>query len=124
MQNPFKKETAYIRLFENKVEVRYLGQTVTRTAHQNFSNERLLIAFVTVAETFIKQILNEIQGTKLLPPTLVVLLQPMEKIEGGIAEVERMVFQDLAMQIGGKYCFIHPTPEVLTNTEVRRITKT
>lgn len=124
ISNPFKKEVVYIRLFENKVELRYLDQTITRTADKNFSNERLLLAATTIAEAFIKKILAEIQGTRLIPSTLVVLLQPMEKIEGGIAEVERMILRDLAMQIGGKYCFIHETQELLTDEQVRELTRT
>lgn len=126
MQNPFKKETVYIRLFENKIELHYLssGQIITRTAVQPFSNERLLIASFNNAEALIREILTEIQGKKLLTSPLIVLLQPMEKIEGGISEVEKMVFQDLAMHIGGKYYFLHETQELLTDAEVRRITKT
>ncbi len=126
MLNPFKKQTIYIRLFENKVELRYLSknQTITRIAENKFSNERLLIASFNNAEALIREILTEIQGKRLLTPLLVVLLQPMEKIEGGISEVEKRVFQDLAMQVGGKYYFLHETPELLSDSQVREITRT
>ena len=70
MQNPFKKKTVYIRLFENKVELRYLDkdQTITRIADKKFSNERLLIASFNNAEALIREILTEIQGNKLFTP--------------------------------------------------------
>jgi len=125
MINPFKKETIYIRLFENKIQLRHLdsGQTINRTCSDKFSSERLLVASCSIAIKFIRDVLSEVQKDKLLKSSLVVLIQPMEKIEGGVSEVERMVFNDLIEQIGGKYAFVHDTQENLTDDEVRKITK-
>lgn len=125
MINPFKKETIYIRLFENKVELRHLekDQNITRTSHDKFSNERLLVATVSVAIKFIKEILFEIKGDQLIKPRLVVLIQPMEKVEGGVSEVEKMILRDLIGQIGGNYAFIQETKGKLSDNDIRKITR-
>lgn len=125
MLNPFKKETIYIRLFENKVELRHLekDQNITRTSHDKFSNERLLVATVSVAIKFIKEILFEIKGDQLIKPRLVVLIQPMEKMEGGASEVEKMILRDLIEQIGGNYVFIQETKGKLSDNDIRKITR-
>ncbi|PHR47041.1 MAG: hypothetical protein COA32_08955 [Fluviicola sp.] len=125
MLNPFKKEIIYIRLFENKVELRHLekDQNITRTSHDKFSNERLLVATVSVAIKFIKEILFEIKGDQLIKPRLVVLIQPMEKVEGGVSEVEKMILRDLIEQIGGNYAFIQDTKGKLSDNDIRKITR-
>lgn len=124
MINPFKKETIYIRRFENKVELRHLekDQNITRTSHDKFSSDRLLLATVSVAIKFIKEVLFEIRGEQVIKPRLVVLIQPMEKVEGGVSEVEKMILNDLIEQIGGSYAFIHQTKEQLTDGNIRQIT--
>lgn len=123
MINLFKKHTVYIRLYENKVDLRYLekDQSITRISFEKFSNDRLLIASVSTAAIFIRDILGEIQGKKMFKTSLVVILQPMEKIEGGISEVEKMIFNDLVLLIGGRICIIHPTQELLTDLKILQI---
>lgn len=126
MLNPFKKETVYIRLYVNKIELRHLDedQNISRSCSNHFSNERLLIANVSNAIKFIKELLTEIHNERLIKSALVVLIQPMEKIEGGLSEVEKMIFNDLVEQIGGRYSFIHETQEKLSDKEVRTLTRT
>lgn len=126
MINPFKKEVIYIKLFENKIDLKHIetGRTYKRESLQKFSNERLLIAKPSVAIAFIREVLKEVFAKSLIDPKLTVLLQPMEKIEGGISETEMMIFNDLVQQIGGKYAFIHPTQEDLSDEKVLQITKT
>ncbi len=72
---------------------------------------------------FISEILKEVRKETLFPALLVVLIQPMEKVEGGISEVEQMIFRDLILQIGGRVAFIHPKLNHLTDEEVRLIVK-
>lgn len=125
MINPFKKEVIYIKLFENKIDLKHIetGTTYNRESLQKFSNERLLIAKPSVAIAFIREVLKEVFAKSLIDPKLAVLLQPMEKIEGGISETEMMIFNDLVQQIGGKYAYIHTTQEDLTDERVQQITK-
>jgi hypothetical protein len=125
MLNPFKKETIYIRLFENNVELRHLEKdlNITRTSHDKFSSDRLLLATISVAIKFIKEILYEIKGDQLIKPRLVVLIQPMEKVEGGVSEVEKMILRDLIGQIGGNYAFIQDTKGELSDNDIRKITR-
>ena len=54
---------------------------------------------------------------------LVVLIQPIEKIEGRVSEVEKMILNDLALKIGGRYCSLHLTQELLSDEQVRQLTK-
>jgi len=125
LTNSFKKEIVYIRVFENKIELRHLdsGRTVVRNSKEPFSNDRLLIANITNATNFISEILKEVRKETFFPALLVVLIQPMEKVDGGISEVEQMIFRDLILQIGGRVAFIHPKLNHLTDEEVRLIVK-
>ena len=52
-----------------------------------------------------------------------VLIQPMEKLEGGISSVERCSYNDLAMHIGAKYVFIIDTQEILDDLRVKELTR-
>lgn len=125
LTNPFKKEIIYIRVFENKIELRHLdnGKTVVRNSKEPFSNDRLLVASLGISIGFIKEMILEVRKKSLFPARLAVLIQPMEKIEGGISEVEQMIFRDLILQIGGRFAYIHPKQNYLTDEEVRTIVK-
>ncbi len=120
-----KKEVIYLRIFTNKIEIRNLDKqfTITKNSFENFSNERLLVASFSILEKFIRDTLDEFYENKnrLFKKPLIVLIQAMEKVEGGISEVERMVFNDLAEQIGGSEVYIYDTFELLNDSEVLKV---
>lgn len=112
----------YIRLYENRAIIRDVNTQVSidRISVEPFSNSRLLLADFTNAEKFIREILNEIHGKKMFQKTLAVLIQPMEKTEGGLSQVEIVSFNDLAMQIGGKYVKIEENKIKIEDDAIKR----
>ena len=121
----FKTHTLYIRLLTNKVTIRSIEKDITieREAVNPFSNQRMVLADFLNAEEFIRQIINEMYNHKRYIPSFKVIIQPIEKIEGGISPVEERSFNDLAMHIGAKYVFIHRTKEILDDSRVKEIVK-
>ncbi len=119
----FKLNTIYIRLYTDKVILRHLEKeiTINRTAVNKFSNPRMLLADFRNAQALIRDILDEIYSRKRITPSFKVLLQPMEKLEGGISSVERCSYNDLAMHIGAKYVYIHETQEILDDSLVKEL---
>jgi hypothetical protein len=116
----FKTETIYLRIFTNRVEVRSLEKdhTISRTAITPFSSERLLVAQYSAAVALIQEILEEMSGGKRLKAQLNVLIQPMEKTEGGLSEVEERALQDLGEHAGGKQVVIHLSQAMLSDTQI------
>jgi hypothetical protein len=121
----FKSHTIHIRLYTDKVIIRQLEKDVTieRTSDVPFSNARMVLANFKSADIFIRGILDEIYAGQRLAPSIKILIQPMEKLEGGISQVEDRSFSDLGMQLGGKSVFIHSTQEDLDDAGIKELTK-
>ncbi len=94
-----------------------------KTSINKFSNPRMLVADFRNAEAFIRDILDEIYNHKKLTPSLKVLIQPMEKLDGGLSSVEKRSYNDLILHIGGRYAFIHETQETLDDSRVKELTQ-
>ncbi len=114
------RDYAYIRLYENRVVIKNpkTNDSVEKKALLPFSSSRLLLADFIVAENLIREILPEIYEKKLISKPLAVLFQPMEKTEGGLSRVEKASFNDLAVQIGGRFAKIEEDKRELSNQEV------
>lgn len=115
----------YIKLYENRVIIRDVNTKVTvdRKSLEPFSNSRLLLADFTIAEKFIREILVELHGKRMFKKALAVLIQPMEKTEGGLSQVEKVSFNDLALHIGGKYVKIEENTWNLDDDSVKHYFK-
>jgi rod shape-determining protein MreB len=115
----------YIKLYENRVIIRDVNTQVNidRKSLEPFSNSRLLLADFTIAEKFIREILNELYGKRMFQKALAVLIQPMEKTEGGLSQVEKVSFNDLVMHIGGKYVKIEENKLNIDDVSVKQYFK-
>jgi rod shape-determining protein MreB len=120
-----KTHTIHIRLYTDRVVLRYVDRDVTldKKSIEKFSNSRMVLANFRNAESHIRFMLDEISEGKKFRSPIRVLIQPMEKVEDGISQVEEVSFNDLALQIGAKYAFIHRTQEVLDDQRIRELTK-
>jgi hypothetical protein len=95
----------YIKLYTDKVEITGLdtGTSISRVASDKFSNPRLVVASFYNAEQLIRSVLRELLETKsFLQPSLSIVMQQMEKLEGGLSDIERRALLDLGEQIGGR----------------------
>lgn len=117
-----KKQTLYLRIFTNRVELKHLdtGQTINRSSHEKFSSERQVLANFEVALDFLQSLISEIYMGSFLKPSFKILIQVMEKTEGGLSLVEKRAFQDLAEMVNGKQIRFYEGKEMLSDEEVKR----
>lgn len=97
----FKKTSIYLKVFENYVIAENIdtGECVEKHSSNSFSHPRVLIGNFTEADLIIKSALSEVKSTGFLK-VMYVLIQPMEKNEGGLTQIENRVLQELAIGAG------------------------
>lgn len=105
MINLFRPIPFYIKLYTDKVNIIRLDKetSVTRLASEKYSNPRLVVANFYHAEQLIRSVLKELLVTNsFLQPSLNIVIQQMEKLEGGLSDIERRALLDLGEHVGGR----------------------
>ena len=92
----------YIRIYENIIHIRNINdrKEIELSATSPFSTERLLIGNFTVAQSLLRKGLKIITGKQFYAPFIVI--HPIEKIDGGLSQVEERVLKDLAIIAGAQ----------------------
>jgi MreB/Mbl protein len=109
MINIFRKIPVYIKVYNDKIEATDLvtENTISLLATSKFSTIRIVIADFNNAETLLRQAFYELGlSRKYFSPRLKVLMQIMEKLEGGLSDLERRGLRDLAEQAGAIEVYI------------------
>ncbi len=75
-----------------------------------FSHPRMLLADVIAAQKLLKFIFNKMKSSWLFSP--VVIIHPMEKVEGDLTYIERTGFRSLAKNAGAKEVYTYVGDEV------------
>ena len=75
------------------------ARSVQRTANPAFSHQRMLVGNFTAAQLCLQAALSEARGSGFALTTSVVI-HPLEKIDGGLTEVEERLFHELARGAG------------------------
>ncbi|MBR9861463.1 hypothetical protein GYB22_12115 [bacterium] len=117
MINPFKIIPVYIQLFENKAVITRLDtrEKIYSNSGLKFSNERLIIADFLNAEKTLKETLKRlIPNSFAIFPHLKVVIQQMEKTEGGLSSVEKRVLKEVCERNGAKYAITVEGNEALS----------
>ena len=74
------------------------GTSVERTAQPSFSHQRSLVGDFTIAQALLKELVAEAkQGFSLKTE---ILIHPMERVEGGLTQIEERVFRELCAGAG------------------------
>ena len=93
------RSTFYVQVRPDRLIVRKVGgQSFDRMAPRPFSHPRTLLGNVMNAEFFLKSLVAEIGGGLLLKPAM--LIHPLERIDGGLTQIEERAFQELAVGAG------------------------
>ena len=94
--------TIYIKIYENSVHIRNIDdrKEIELSGASPFSTERLLIGEFTVAQALLAKGLKIVMGKKFFPP--IILMHPIEKIDGGLSQVEERVLKELAIVAGAQ----------------------
>ncbi|HEY9082397.1 MAG TPA: hypothetical protein VIN73_03630 [Vicingaceae bacterium] len=124
MFNFKKRKTLYIRLYTNIVFIRDVEskKELKKEAIKPFSSSRLLFADYEQGEEFLIQTIKELfEGEPV--SSFNILIQPMEKIEGGLSSVENRALMDVAEHIGGRNIVIYDKTNLLSDNMVLEMVK-
>ncbi|WP_193755545.1 rod shape-determining protein [Psychromonas sp. psych-6C06] len=98
------------------------GQVNRLTSAQNikllrpFEHPRILIADFPVAEQLLKYAIDKSTKGRFATASPLIIIHPMEKLEGGITQVEQRAFEELALGAGARDCLVHQgTPLILSD---------
>lgn len=98
--------TLYLRIACNHLHLLHVesGRDLHLQAEPPFSNARLLVADFTVAERLLKQAVKTLVPTRFLRLSLAprLLIQPMERLEGGLSMVEARILTELGLGSGAR----------------------
>ena len=101
--------TLYVQVRKNRFRLRHIEGKQERevSAQTPFTTTRLLVGQYQAAETLLKQAMRAIGSGGLFRVSPVVVIQPMELVEGGLSEVEERVYRELARGAGARQVFVH-----------------
>ena len=110
----------YVRVFTDRFALRniHTGKTVSVAAVKPFTTTRLLVGQFTEAERVLKQGMKQLQEGRWLSFNPVLLIQPMEKTEGGLSQVEERVLHERSLSAGARRAVVWVGPE-LSDQQVR-----
>jgi rod shape-determining protein MreB len=87
-----------------------------------FSHPRALLNDFFVAEKLLQHIFHLLLGKKITSPAPLVVIQPMEKIEGGLTMIERKAFTEMALGAGAREVALHQGSELsVLNMDFKKI---
>lgn len=87
-----------------------------------FSHPRLLVANFQQAERVIKILVTKLCRKKLFSPSPRIVFQPMEKLEGGITDIEMRVYRELCLGAGAREVVIYlGSPVLISNMKFDEI---
>ncbi len=94
----------YVRVTRNRFLVRdiFARTEVEARPTQAFSSERLLVGDFVVAEALLKSTISKLASSSLFAVSPVVVIHPMELLEGGLSQVEERAIRELAAGAGAR----------------------
>ncbi|MAX82252.1 MAG: hypothetical protein CL843_19000 [Crocinitomicaceae bacterium] len=123
----FKRVPVLIQFSTNKIKVTRLDTSMSmeEEAKKPFSNTRIIIMDFMIAEKMLRMMIKA-----LIPPKFIfqtsyeAVIQQLEEKEGGVTEVERRAFRDLAEHSGAIHvCFIDKTKELTLDEAIEELAK-
>ncbi len=109
----------YVKIYANRFEIHDIktAKHIRVDAMPEFTTGRQLIAEYSIAEDTLRNGMKKLFAKRLFTPHPLMLIQPMEKINSGISEVEERVLHELAISAGARKVVVW-VGNKLTNREV------
>ncbi len=82
------------------------------TVMNPFTHPRVLCGDFVHAEALIRKVIQQISKSKLIPNAPAVVIHPMEKLEGGLTDVELRMFRELGLGAGARDVAVHTGDEL------------
>lgn len=91
------KSNIYVKVYKNKFIVRNIDKNieVVLSAIEPFTTTRLLVGEFNGAEALLKEALKKLYKDNFLSPSPIIVIQPMEMIEGGLSSVEDRILTEI-----------------------------
>ncbi len=105
------RPTLYLKLSCNQMQLLHVqsGRELHLQANPPFSNQRLLVADFAAAEHLLQRAIGQLLPKRFmrlsLPPQL--LIQPLERLEGGLSQVEERILLELGLGSGARKVRLH-----------------
>ena len=125
MISQFFNKTVYVKVYENRFVVKLIGSEqapVTLMSHEKFTTTRLLVGEFAIAEKLLTKGIKDLFQNSLFPPSPLVVIQPMEKTEEGLSQVEERILKELAAGAGARQVVVWVGDE-LSDDQVIQQTK-
>jgi len=92
----------YVRISKNRFHLRDARNQAQTTVNaiEAFTGRRLPVGNFTLAERQLKEGMGRIFRGRLFSPSPILVMHPLEMVEGGISQVEDRVFRELAAGAG------------------------
>ncbi len=109
----------YVKVYANRFEIHDIktAKHIRVDAMPAFTKGRQLIAQYSVAEDTLRNGMRKLFANRLFTPSPLMVIQPMEKTNGGLSEVEERVLRELAASAGARKVVVW-VGNKLTNREV------
>lgn len=72
-----------------------------------FSHPRMLVSSFVKAEKVLMHGIRAVHANRIISPSPVIIMHPVEKLEGGITDIECRVYRELALGAGGRQVHLH-----------------
>lgn len=98
----FRRIPLYLKIWTNRMDVIRLdnGASLSMDADPPFSNSRIVLANFQEAEAHLKLMIGELVGRGRFTPGLKIVVQQMERCEGGLSTVELRALVDSCEHAG------------------------
>ncbi len=102
------KNTVYVKIRKNTFDLRHIenARSYSVSARTPFTTDRLLVGDFVQAEETLKIGLKKLYADQLFAVSPMMVLHPLEHIEGGLSHVETRVFNELATVAGARKAVI------------------
>lgn len=98
------RNTVYVKVTKNQFWVRHIenqNETI-EIALEPFTTNRLLVGEFTTAEKILRAAIKKVHKEKWFLISPVVIIHPMEMIDGGLSQIEERAFMELAAGAGAR----------------------
>ena len=109
----------YVKVATDRLSLRNIdtGRSIDLVAESPFSDKRMLVGNFANAEALLKRGVKEISGSW-FSPSPSVLIQPLERVDGGLNQVEQRLYRELALGAGARRVIVW-SGDALSDAEVK-----
>jgi len=112
----------YVKVSKNQFRVRHVvdNKEIVVSAIEPFTTTRLLVGEFAVAEKYLKDGIKKLHEGRWFAASPVIIIQPLEMIEGGLSQVEERVLRELAAGAGARKVFVWVGHELSDQEVIQR----